>query len=156
MKLQNSFKMKYRNKKRKAAIYILKKLISQPSIRQSGVINNNIRQEVYLNPSYAMFGFEELLNASEYEKTLLRDACIYLQSNGYADILEDTSNIYNLKIACLPKGCAALKDEVIEDDIETYNNDRHYRYLRWVLPILSILIALLSLIFSLLKVSKYK
>ena len=62
--------------------------------------------------------------------------------------MENSKNIYDCTIYTNFNGESAIKDEYYEDEIEIYNNDKYYRYLRWWLPILSLVISVISICLS--------
>jgi hypothetical protein len=99
--------------------------------------------------TYSDYDLKELIEKNEYDRKILRDAIELLYKNGHVSFrMENQKNIYECIIYTNYNGESAIKDEFYEDEIEIYNNDKYFRYLRWWLPILAIIISIVSICLS--------
>lgn len=143
--------MVHRNEKRKAAIWLLNELIiSNSKFRATGMTDGATDNFTKWDSKiYNIYKFNDLHSKSSFKKGLLKSAVELLFNNkhiAYGNVSQ--VDIYDFELKATNSGEEALRDEIYEDEIEIYNNDKYFRYLRWWLPILAIVISIISLCFS--------
>lgn len=150
--------MKYRNKKRLVAIWILEQLSITNRAHYVGqaTVGTVVETPAYIRPPDPL-KVSELVKTNKYEAPLIYEASFFLMSRGYVEPVGMTNDdIANTSIKITDEGINALRDEIFEDEITNYNNDRYYSYSRWILPVLSILVSIVALWFSTCKKSSDK
>lgn len=142
--------MKYRNIKRLVSIWLLEKLRVANKAHYVGqaTVSTSVEVPQYIRPKDP-YKVSELVKLNKYKPSIIYEASFFLISRGYIEsvgmINED---IANTSIKITDEGINALRDEVLEDEINNYNNDRYYSYLRWWVPILALIVSLTSIFFS--------
>lgn len=142
--------MKYRNKKRKAAIWILEQICRPLKARATGLRNfegANSYKEIN-EKYYDQYELKELINKQVFTRELLRDAADLLFINDHITIFENEKNIYDIGLKAYKKGEIALREDIYQDEIDQYNSDKKYLHLRWVLPTIALILTTITLILT--------
>jgi len=142
----NLFKDNYRNNKRKAAIWILRKTCVAPKM-----IVKRIGEQEINTKTFPWIRSEDLLTdpSNKYNRELLRDAIDLLSSKKRIDLLDNDRNRYDVSLRATLEGEVAKNEELYEEEIRTFNSDRIYRTGRWAIPAAAIIISAISLYVSL-------
>lgn len=138
--------MKYRNKLRRVCIWVLRELMKVKTAKVTGLINPPAEKIEFHQPKYDRYSVQELADKNVYPRELIFEATEMLYDNGHIEIWSNQQNMYLRDIQANGNGKSALKSKFYEDEIELYNNDKYFRYFRWVLPIVAIAISILSLV----------
>lgn len=142
--------MKYRNKKRLVAVWILEKIsiANKAHVVGQATTTTNVEIPKYIRPTDP-YKVSELIKLNKYEAPIIYEASFFLISRGYIQhIGMEDNDIAHTSIKITDEGINALRDEIIQDEIRDYNNDFYYSYLRWWLPIVAIIVSVSSIFFS--------
>ena len=139
--------MKHRNKKRKAAIWILEEICKPGTYRIIGIYEPDNYQKIN-EKYYDIYGLKSLTAKNKYSQELLREAVDLLTIKEHIEIFENEKDIYDIRIRAFKNGEIALNEDVYQDEIDEYNSNTIFRWTRIWLPILAIVIALISLVVS--------
>lgn len=139
--------MKYRNQKRKAAIWILKEICKPRTFRITAIDEPDNYQKIN-EKFYDTYELKDLSAKNKYSLGLLRNAVDLLGIKGHITIFENEKDIYDIGIKALKSGEIALHEDIYQEDIDEYRSNMVFRWTRIWLPILAIVISLISLVFS--------
>lgn len=143
--------MKYRNEKRKAAIWILSTIIKPRTARVTGLRNfKNIGSYEEVNEKYYdEYRLKDLIAKQQpYSRELLRDAVDFLYINGDIQLSENEKDRFDIGIKANKEGEISLRDDKYDDEIDIYNSDTIYRSARMWLPVSAIIVSLMTLGYS--------
>jgi hypothetical protein len=145
--------MSQRNYTRKAAIWLLKELCKPPKVKITGIVTDGKRKEINVR-TYEMETLKTFIEYAPYSAMVLRDACELLARNGHIYMFDNEHNRYDIEIQGRDEGNMALKEDFYQEDIANHFSEKMNRTTRWFLPILSFLVALFSLGYSIVKDKK--
>jgi hypothetical protein len=139
----NKMGLRYRIKKRRAADHVMGQLL------KTLTVINKVQDEETHYPGYAYLPVSHFFN-DKYSKDMIRGACQYLWKSGHTDSLQ--SEDWNAtKLKANITGMYAYQDGYYADenmkDISTFIETA----MRWILPILSLVISIIALYVSALK-----
>jgi hypothetical protein len=142
--------MKYRNRKRKTAIWILEQICKPLKARITGLRDfEGPGSYMEVNEKYYdKYDLKDLIAKNVYSKELLRDAADLLAINDHVEIFENQNNVFDIGIKAYKKGEIALREDIYQDEIDEYNSNAIYLRTRIWLPILALVIAVISLVLS--------
>jgi hypothetical protein len=142
------------NRKKRAAIWILKTASKPKEGIEKYTVTAKVdadgsRREIDSIPTYDFYKFTELQPKSGFSKETFYYALRLLYLKEYINPRFGEDRDYNIiEFQCTKEGVIALHDMVYEKEIAEYNNDRFYLRGRWLLPLIAIGVAIISLYFS--------
>lgn len=134
--------MIYRNKKRIAAVWVLKQLCNQPSITQQHQGDVILNEKITSGFSYQEL--QKLIDKNKFSKEILLETAYLLLSKKHIEILRNDNNIYEISLKGTEEGQFALNDDYYQDEIAQYKNDKIYSTVRWVMPVIAFLFAIIT------------
>ncbi len=134
--------MVYRNKLRKAAIWILINTCRSPQWKINKLIGIEVNQV-----TYPWLEFKDLVT-KRYPQELLRAAVDFLYEKRDIDLLDNALNRFDIKVRCTSTGAKALNEHIYQDDISNYRNERLNKMLNWRISLISAAVAVASLVYG--------
>jgi hypothetical protein len=149
---------KYTINKRRAVIWLLKKLCRPPGVKVTAEIENGKRTEINMRgydwrKLTALMGewtSEKKLTEQQYrlDRELLRDACDLLFFRKQIDLRDNEKNQFDIEISATREGELALREDVYQEEIANFTSDRIFRNFRWWIPFAAFILALTSLVIT--------
>lgn len=148
--------MAYRNDKRNAAIWILRELCKPAKVKVTALIDSNGKRQEITDRHYDWVKLLDLISISPFSREILREAVDLLVINQHIDILDCDKNAYEIEIKAFRKGEIALREDVYQEEIKNYNSDRIFRNLRWLLPLLMLILTAINIAYNFYKQAEFK
>lgn len=145
--------MSYRNKKRKVAIWVLDQICGPQKMVVTAITEAGKRREVNTK-NYDWFNLKDLLKKTPFDKNLVRDSCDLLFLKNHIDILENEIDRFDIKIKAYREGEVALREDIYQDEIDNYSSDKRYRSLRWMLPLIIVILTVVNIAYTFYKDGK--
>lgn len=142
--------MTYRNKLRKAAIFILQKVCRDPAVV--------IKKIVGVEANLEKFPWIELkeIKSRKFPRKILREAVEFLFAAKEIDMLDNQIDRFDIKIKCTSKGRSALLERKCQDDISDYRNEKWSKALGWRVGVGGLLLGLVSFLYAIAKDSEVR